>query len=60
MTSIDGVRPWVLPGTIARLISSLTTLIMIFFFNLQAAKDGTAENGANKTNGNTDKIPEEK
>ena len=34
MTSIDGVRPWVLPGTIARLISSLTTLIMIFFFQL--------------------------
>ena len=31
MTSIDGVRPWVLPGTIARLISSLTTLIIIFF-----------------------------
>ena len=30
MTSIDGVRPWVLPGTIARLISSLTTLIIIF------------------------------
>lgn len=26
----------------------------------QQAKDGTVENGASKTNGNTDKIPEEK